>query len=251
MQVLKLLASGASEQTDNFIPKLLDDFEIDGPNGKHTCLVLEPMGFRVKDKIDAFINPVRFSKYGVLHEDSPCKISPRERSPSNDSSSDDACVSTCPDDKPFYSPWDRATQMPPPMAKKILKESLQGLKTLQDHGLAHGDFRTHNMLFAINDLDALNRRPRRELSQPQFNHETPPLPHKPRKGNYRTKPTEMEFAWEGFSYLLLERTASLLGKSEAFEAWDREQSEKERLDEEMDLHDMDFQIKLSDMSNDK
>jgi len=43
-KILRLLAHGSSESThpgQRFIPRLLDDFTVDGPNGRHLCLVQE------------------------------------------------------------------------------------------------------------------------------------------------------------------------------------------------------------------
>ncbi|KAK4233741.1 protein kinase dsk1 [Achaetomium macrosporum] len=40
--ILRLLHdSGSTHQGNQFIPRLLDDFELDGPNGRHLCLVQE------------------------------------------------------------------------------------------------------------------------------------------------------------------------------------------------------------------
>ncbi|KAK7946283.1 Serine/threonine-protein kinase SRPK3 [Apiospora aurea] len=41
---------------------------------------------------------------------------------------------------------------PPPMARSILKQALQGLAVLHENGIAHGDFQPGNMLFALDDI---------------------------------------------------------------------------------------------------
>ncbi|KAF4956232.1 hypothetical protein FSARC_11631 [Fusarium sarcochroum] len=43
---------------------------------------------------------------------------------------------------------------PPQMAKNILKQALQGLVFLHQHGVAQGDFQPGNMLFALKNIDA-------------------------------------------------------------------------------------------------
>ncbi|KAF9775308.1 hypothetical protein IL306_006588 [Fusarium sp. DS 682] len=42
---------------------------------------------------------------------------------------------------------------PPQMAKRILKQSLQGLAFLHKNGVAHGDFQPGNILFAVESID--------------------------------------------------------------------------------------------------
>ena len=51
---------------------------------------------------------------------------------------------------------------PPWMAKSILKQSLDALAFLHDNGIAHGDFKPANMLFA---LDNINSKPEDALLQ--------------------------------------------------------------------------------------
>ncbi|KAI1423488.1 serine protein kinase [Xylaria sp. FL1777] len=43
---------------------------------------------------------------------------------------------------------------PPQMARSILKQSLQALAFLHEHGIAHGDFQPGNILFALDDIDS-------------------------------------------------------------------------------------------------
>jgi serine/threonine protein kinase len=43
---------------------------------------------------------------------------------------------------------------PLPMAKRILKQSLQALTFLHENGIARGDFQPGNILFTLNDIDS-------------------------------------------------------------------------------------------------
>ncbi|KAK1999779.1 serine/threonine-protein kinase SRPK3 [Colletotrichum falcatum] len=54
LPILKFLATKASgDPFSKYIVNLLDSFHHDGPNGRHLCLVLEPMGPSVSDILDA------------------------------------------------------------------------------------------------------------------------------------------------------------------------------------------------------
>ncbi len=53
LQVMHTIAgSPSSHPGAAFLAKLLDHFEIDGPNGTHTCLVLEPQDPSVPNVLD-------------------------------------------------------------------------------------------------------------------------------------------------------------------------------------------------------
>ncbi|KAK2024283.1 serine/threonine-protein kinase SRPK3 [Colletotrichum zoysiae] len=54
LQILKFLATKASDDSfSRCIVNLLDSFQHDGPNGRHLCLVLEPMGPSVSSILNA------------------------------------------------------------------------------------------------------------------------------------------------------------------------------------------------------
>lgn len=58
---------------------------------------------------------------------------------------------------PQFQPRKRYMKVryPPPMAKSILKQSLQALAFLYEQGTAHGDFQPGNMLFTVNDINSV------------------------------------------------------------------------------------------------
>jgi non-specific serine/threonine protein kinase len=57
---------------------------------------------------------------------------------------------------PQFNPRKRGMKIryPLQMAKSILKQSLQALAFLHEHGIAHGDFQPGNILFTLNDIDS-------------------------------------------------------------------------------------------------
>lgn len=57
---------------------------------------------------------------------------------------------------PQFNPRRREMKVryPLPMAKSILKQSLQALAFLHENGIAHGDFQPGNILFALDDIDS-------------------------------------------------------------------------------------------------
>jgi serine/threonine protein kinase len=65
-------------------------------------------------------------------------------------------VNTMVEELPQFNPRmrDMKVRYPPKMAKRILKQSLQGLSFLHKHGIAHGDFQPGNMLFAVDNIDS-------------------------------------------------------------------------------------------------
>lgn len=77
-QIMRLLGDhDAKEEGRRFVPKLLDEFSIAGPNGNHLCLVGEPAGLNISASKDISTNwkfPVESSRsiaaqlaMGLLH----------------------------------------------------------------------------------------------------------------------------------------------------------------------------------------
>jgi serine/threonine-protein kinase SRPK3 len=59
------IRDGPAHQGQQFIPRLLDQFSFDGPNGRHTCLVQEPAGCSIaasKDNSIDFLFPVETAR---------------------------------------------------------------------------------------------------------------------------------------------------------------------------------------------
>jgi serine/threonine protein kinase len=73
-------------------------------------------------------------------------------------------VNSMVEELPQFKPRRRGMKVryPPWMAKRILKQALEGLTFLHKHGIAHGDLQPGNMLFALNSIDA---KPEEELRQ--------------------------------------------------------------------------------------
>ena len=65
-----------------------------------------------------------------------------------------ASVSSMVEELPWFKPfrYGMNARYPLWMAKRILKQSLQGLEFLHQNGIAHGDFQPGNMLFTLKDL---------------------------------------------------------------------------------------------------
>ncbi|KAH3000960.1 hypothetical protein KXW60_008139, partial [Aspergillus fumigatus] len=65
-------------------------------------------------------------------------------------------VNTMVEELPQFKPRRRGMKVRYPlrMAKSILKQSLQALAFLHEHGIAHGDFQPGNILFTLNDIDS-------------------------------------------------------------------------------------------------
>lgn len=67
-----------------------------------------------------------------------------------------ASVNTMVEELPQFKPrmqWMKV-RYPPRMAKSILKQIMEALSFLHDHGIAHGDFQPGNMLFSLDDMDS-------------------------------------------------------------------------------------------------
>ena len=111
LDILHHLAKSAPEDGPQHITQLLAEFDHEGPNGIHKCLVFEPMG-----------------------------------------PSANAMVYELPQFKPRK--YGMQIRYPPQLAKRILKQTLQGLGFLHKNGVAHGDFQPGNILFAIEFIDS-------------------------------------------------------------------------------------------------
>ena len=86
-----------------------DSFEVLGPNGRHTCLVMDPMG----PHISALL---------------------KRRPEFQDRT---------------LEPWDRRPRFPKPLAHRVLRDTLLGLHTLHQQGIVHGDLHPGNILATI------------------------------------------------------------------------------------------------------
>ena len=104
----KLQNAGPAAQLQ-YITPLLDHFYHIGPNGRHLCLVFEPMGPSTSSMV----------------EDLPC-----------------------------FQPQKKGTEIRYPiwMAKRLLRQALQGLAFLHDNNIIHGDFQPGNILFTLKGL---------------------------------------------------------------------------------------------------
>ncbi|KAI1272000.1 serine protein kinase [Xylaria sp. FL0933] len=73
----------------------------------------------------------------------------------------------------------RGMRYPLEMAKSILKQSLQALALLHEHGIAHGDFQPGNILFVLDNIDSksetLFRQPMTEIDPQSI---SPPVKRK-------------------------------------------------------------------------
>lgn len=61
------------------------------------------------------------------------------------------------------------------MAKSILKQSLQALAFLHEHGIAHGDFQPGNMLFTLDNVDSMPEDVLRQEEDVQSRSISPPV----------------------------------------------------------------------------
>ncbi|GJJ15337.1 hypothetical protein Clacol_009613 [Clathrus columnatus] len=103
-----------------------DIFVQEGPNGKHMCIVYEPMG------------PSAATMVEELPSRSPFPV----RKPSNKLSDDD------------LNTW-RTRQYPKWMAKKTLLHTLHALAFLHEHNIVHGNVHPGNSLFSISDINGI------------------------------------------------------------------------------------------------
>ncbi|KAI9665194.1 MAG: hypothetical protein M1831_002204 [Alyxoria varia] len=98
------------------VMSLIDRFKLNGPNGIHQCLVFEVMGPSASSVMEDF----QYSS--PVLEDSEEQ---EQRSP-----------------------------IPLKLAKSIIKQLLQGLAFLHEHGICHGDVQPGNLLISLNDLES-------------------------------------------------------------------------------------------------
>lgn len=130
--MLKHLAGSAPTEGQRHVTQLLNEFEHQGPNGTHRCLVFEPMGPSVNTMVEELpqFNP---RKFGM-------KI-----------------------------------RYPLPMARSILKQSLQALVFLHANGVGHGDLHPGNMLFTVPDLDSVAEETLRQEENVKTASTSPPV----------------------------------------------------------------------------
>lgn len=76
-------------------------------------------------------------------------------------------VNSMVEELPQFNPlmFGMKVRYPPPMAKSILRQSLEALAFLHDNGIAHGDFQPGNILFALDDT--INSKPEDVFQQEQ------------------------------------------------------------------------------------
>ncbi len=93
---------------------LRDAFEVLGPNGRHLCLSLDPIGPQISTLL---------FQYAETHDR-------------------------------HLDPWDRRPRFPTPVTRRVLRDALLGLRVLHAHGIVHGDFHPGNILANIPPLGA-------------------------------------------------------------------------------------------------
>ncbi|KAI9673401.1 MAG: hypothetical protein M1817_002863 [Caeruleum heppii] len=111
LEILRFINGiGKSEEGTSYLPVLLDDFYIQGPNGSHLCLVLPVMGpsLRMLKDVEA-IRPSTEYDASIESEDYPVPIS---------------------------------------MSRSISKQILLALDCLHRHGIVHGDLYCGNILIS-------------------------------------------------------------------------------------------------------
>lgn len=94
------------------IAGLRDSFELLGPNGRHACLAMEPMGPQLSALLE-------------------------RRGEFQDSN---------------LPPWERPPRFPKQLARRLLRDTLLGLCVLHRHGIVHADLHPGNILAAIPPL---------------------------------------------------------------------------------------------------
>jgi serine/threonine protein kinase len=115
------------ESNRNHIVLPLDDFQHTGPNGKHRCLVFEPMGPSVGQALEGFPD----SLLDVGSFDGPPQPPPPQPPATDASGSTDLTLG---------------------QKKCLLKQLLLGLDCLHSNRIAHGDLNPGNLLLSIRSL---------------------------------------------------------------------------------------------------
>jgi serine/threonine-protein kinase SRPK3 len=59
LKVLRALKELGAETGSHHVMQLFDQFHVEGPNGKHECLILEFLGPSVSDVLDSHFNDTR------------------------------------------------------------------------------------------------------------------------------------------------------------------------------------------------
>ncbi len=119
------------ETASRYAVAVLDDFEITGPNGQHSCLALEPMG----PHIAALVKKRYALEFSIRDLDS-------------DSLMDVA--------RPRF---------PKHLSKRILRDILLGLCFLHSHSVVHGDLHPGNILANITPLSSEDAEDRLRLGK--------------------------------------------------------------------------------------
>ncbi|KAE8831049.1 hypothetical protein PTNB85_07636 [Pyrenophora teres f. teres] len=140
----KHLSENTSEDPrSRHVTALLDEFQHEGPNGKHRCLAFEPMGATATSLVDYLTgnNP----NIELLDKNNPPE---EEYSDENDSEEE-----YFDQDNPqiIYS----AVRYPKWIAQKILGHALRGLAFLHRNGIVHGDLHPGNILFSIDNIHTM------------------------------------------------------------------------------------------------
>ncbi|KAG8624535.1 hypothetical protein KVT40_007602 [Elsinoe batatas] len=135
LEILEHLANAAKEdERSRHVMVLLNTFIHEGPNGRHRCLVFQPMGPTASSMRDTL--PVDSNK--------DCQSTGEEVDESSEVQR--------------YPLW---------MTKRLIHDALTGLSFLHDNNVTHGDVQPGNILFPIQELDSL---PEDELRQDEGQH---------------------------------------------------------------------------------
>lgn len=119
----------ATDSNRNHVVLPLNEFQQSGPNGKHQCLVFEPMG----PSVGLVLEGIQDSPEDIVSSDEP---------------------------PPPPPPPPSATETPSPNVltlgrrKSLLKQLLLGLDCLHSNAIAHGDLNPGNLLLAIRQFSS-------------------------------------------------------------------------------------------------
>lgn len=120
-RLARIPTSSAVTLSSECFTKLLDSFQISGPNGLHTAFVFEPLGPHLENVLrftPEFGHGETFDSDGNL-----CKGIPKIQ------------------------------RFPKELGKRILRNVLSGLQYLHAHGVVHGDLHRGNILVTTRDLE--------------------------------------------------------------------------------------------------